>query len=113
MYPGTRLEPAYFLECGINLEPGVCCRLPRIAVANLAGLLTMRSLSCRYLVVMAAALLHSPAWAHDPIFGIGPHTLFKGGVEISPDLDHQETSLRLGVDSRSSEWSETKKENQS
>jgi len=33
-----------------------------------------------------AWLLSSAAWAHDPIFGIGPHVLFKGGVEIAPDM---------------------------
>lgn len=27
-----------------------------------------------------------PAWAHDPIFGLGPHVLYKGGVEVSPQL---------------------------
>jgi hypothetical protein len=46
----------------------------------------MKSFSCRYLVVLVAGLLSSPAWSHDPIFGIGPHVLFKGGVEISPDV---------------------------
>ena len=33
-----------------------------------------------------ACLLSGPVWAHDPIFGIGPHVLFKGGVEIAPDM---------------------------
>ena len=26
-----------------------------------------------------------PAWAHDPIFGLGPHVLYKGGVEIAAE----------------------------
>ena len=29
----------------------------------------------------------SPAWAHDPIFGIGPHVLFKQGVETALELE--------------------------
>ncbi|HEX20040.1 MAG TPA: transporter [Acidiferrobacteraceae bacterium] len=45
------------------------------------------------------AILAGPAWAHDPIFGIGPHVLFKGGVEIAPEVhvskqgDKRETEL--------------------
>ncbi len=27
-------------------------------------------------------LLSSAAWAHDPIFGIGPHVLFKNGFKV-------------------------------
>ena len=33
---------------------------------------------------LAACLLSGAAWAHDPIFGIGPHVLFKGGFEVAP-----------------------------
>ena len=33
-------------------------------------------------VGLAAWLTAGAALAHDPIFGIGPHVLFKGGVEI-------------------------------
>jgi len=61
----------------------------------------MQSLHCRYLVVLVAVFFHSPAWAHDPIFGIGPHVLFKGGVEISPEAhvaragDSSETETAL------------------
>ncbi len=25
--------------------------------------------------------INSTVWAHDPVFGIGPHVLFKGGVD--------------------------------
>ncbi len=28
-----------------------------------------------------------PALAHDPVFGLGPHVLFKGGVEIAPEVN--------------------------
>ena len=38
------------------------------------------------LVGLSACLLSVSVWAHDPIFGIGPHVLFKGGVEIAPEL---------------------------
>ena len=31
-------------------------------------------------------LVSSTAWAHDPIFGLGPHVLFKGGIEIAPEV---------------------------
>ena len=33
---------------------------------------------------MVACLLSGVAWAHDPIFGLGPHVLFKGGFEVAP-----------------------------
>ena len=33
---------------------------------------------------LVACLLSGSVWAHDPIFGIGPHVLFKGGFEIAP-----------------------------
>ena len=32
------------------------------------------------------ALLAGSAQAHDPVFGLGPHVLYQGGVEISPGL---------------------------
>lgn len=31
---------------------------------------------------MLVIVASSPAWAHDPVFGLGPHTLFKEGVEV-------------------------------
>ena len=31
------------------------------------------------------------AWAHDPIFGIGPHVLYKGGVEVSAEVESEKT----------------------
>lgn len=31
---------------------------------------------------MMTVLLSGTAWAHDPIFGLGPHVLYKGGVEV-------------------------------
>lgn len=50
----------------------------------------MRSQYCRALVILVATLLYSPAWSHDPIFGVGPHVLFKGGIEIAPELNFAE-----------------------
>ncbi|MBN51084.1 MAG: hypothetical protein CMN85_16250 [Spongiibacteraceae bacterium] len=34
------------------------------------------------LLATGIAALISPAYAHDPVFGIGPHVLFKDGVEL-------------------------------
>lgn len=47
------------------------------------------------------SLVSSATWAHDPIFSIGPHVLFKGGFEIAPEVrvskkgDEHETELGL------------------
>ncbi len=38
------------------------------------------------LVLFLAGGLSNTAWAHDPIFGIGPHVLYKGGVEVAPEV---------------------------
>jgi len=35
---------------------------------------------CRTVVLGSLCLLSTPVWAHDPIFGLGPHVLYKGGV---------------------------------
>lgn len=49
--------------------------------------------------IMLAMLIGDPASAHDPIFGLGPHVLFKGGVELAPEVhvdkkgDERETVL--------------------
>lgn len=40
---------------------------------------TLRSIRRATLMAMAVS---NPAWAHDPVFGLGPHTLFKDGVEV-------------------------------
>jgi len=37
------------------------------------------------------AILSSPAIAHDPIFGLGPHVLFKDGFEIAADIETEKT----------------------
>ena len=38
------------------------------------------------ILVLGLAFVTTGVWAHDPIFGLGPHVLFKGGVEISPEF---------------------------
>ena len=49
-----------------------------------------RSKQLTQFIGLIACLLCGPVWAHDPIFGIGPHVLFKGGVEIAPDMHVEE-----------------------
>lgn len=45
--------------------------------------------SFKYLAVCLCSSLFSPlALAHDPVFGLGPHVLFKDGLEIAPEI-HQ------------------------
>ena len=38
------------------------------------------------LLIGFAGLLAGQAHAHDPVFGLGPHVLFKGGLEIAPEV---------------------------
>ena len=49
-------------------------------------------------VGLVAYLLSGAVWAHDPIFGIGPHVLFKGGVEIAPELHIAEAGDNSGTE---------------
>ena len=35
-------------------------------------------------VALIVWISSASVWAHDPIFGIGPHALFKGGLEVAP-----------------------------
>ncbi|GMR00930.1 MAG: hypothetical protein BMS9Abin19_0273 [Gammaproteobacteria bacterium] len=39
-----------------------------------------------YIVTLFSGLVVQPVFAHDPVFGLGPHVLFKGGVEIAPEI---------------------------
>ncbi len=43
-------------------------------------------LTIRHLMLMMLVLSSTTALAHDPIFGIGPHVLFKGGTEIALEV---------------------------
>ncbi len=51
--------------------------------------------------VFLTGFVASPVQAHDPIFGIGPHVLYKGGVEVAPEVrtgkkgNERETELGL------------------
>jgi hypothetical protein len=62
-----------------------------------------RTLGVRYglYTALLAALCGGVAWAHDPVFGVGPHVLYKGGVEVATELhlekagDERETELGL------------------
>jgi len=54
-------------------------------------------------LALLSVLFMSPAWSHDPVFAMGPHVLFKGGVEIAPEVltqdkgEDQDTALGLGL----------------
>ncbi len=37
-------------------------------------------------LALLSVLFMSPARAHDPVFALGPHVLFKGGVELAPEI---------------------------
>ncbi|NOX08578.1 MAG: transporter [Gammaproteobacteria bacterium] len=53
--------------------------------------------------IIALTFITPSIMAHDPIFGIGPHVLYKGGIEISPEFHRnkkgpaQEDELGLGL----------------
>ncbi len=55
----------------------------------------------RCLILVALGLTSTTTLAHDPIFGIGPHVLFKGGTEIALEVaqekagDEKEAGLTL------------------
>ncbi|HID50080.1 MAG TPA: transporter [Chromatiales bacterium] len=60
-----------------------------------------RLLIVRWLSGVALLGMTAAASAHDPIFGIGPHVLYKGGVEIAAEMeaekngDEKEQALAL------------------
>ena len=43
----------------------------------------------RPLIALGLLLPAQAAVAHDPVFGLGPHVLYKGGVEIAPQADRR------------------------
>ncbi len=55
------------------------------------------------LMVLVVSVASASVWSHDPVFGLGPHVLFKGGVEITPqykvdkagDNENNESGLEL------------------
>ena len=58
------------------------------------------SISGKSACMMAAGLLllamPRNAMAHDPVFGLGPHVIYEGGVEISPELDASQSASTRG-----------------
>lgn len=42
--------------------------------------------------------ISSAAWAHDPIFGIGPHVLYEGGVEVAPETHVDKQGRERGTE---------------
>ena len=48
--------------------------------------------------VLVTLLVNGAAWAHDPIFGIGPHVLYKGGIEIAPEVHINEQGDKQDVE---------------
>lgn len=54
-------------------------------------------------IVLLASAMSQMAWAHDPIFGVGPHVLFKDGFEVAAKVesekagDEKEQALVLEV----------------
>jgi len=62
----------------------------------------MTKIITRFMALLAF-VASVPVWSHDPVFGFGPHVLFKDGVEISPqykadkagDNETNELSLEL------------------
>ncbi len=46
-------------------------------------------------LVLAASFSLSSVFAHDPVFGQGPHTLFKGGFEVATELHSSKAGDKL------------------
>jgi len=116
---GPALESTHILEFRNALGHWIFCSIPGIAAAYLAGYLTVPlslfqswrmnaavarrapQLTSHWIssaVLLAAGLSNAPVWAHDPIFAIGPHVLFKGGIEISPDIHFAEAGDRSATE---------------
>lgn len=53
------------------------------------------------LITLFMFMASATAWAHDPVFGLGPHVLFKGGFEVAPGIHFgkagDEKEKKLGV----------------
>jgi len=45
---------------------------------------------------VALTLSTPPALAHDPVFGLGPHVLYKGGVETAVEVAHDKAGEEKG-----------------
>ncbi len=49
----------------------------------------------RIVVVVMMLLPMASVWAHDPVFGLGPHTLFKGGYELHLGYDREKAGSEV------------------
>ena len=45
-----------------------------------------KALKAAYSGALATMIFSGLVQAHDPVFGLGPHVLFKGGYEVAPEL---------------------------
>ncbi len=62
----------------------------------------MKSLTCPTLVTSELlASVSGNAFAHDPVFGIGPHVLFKDGVEAAVEVHSEKPVTKRHLNS---EW---------
>ena len=52
----------------------------------------------RRVLILATLLIltSNVGWAHDPIFGMGPHVLFKEGIEASIEIDSNKSTEKQG-----------------
>ncbi|WJW76430.1 hypothetical protein QVG61_04870 [Thiohalobacter sp. IOR34] len=54
------------------------------------------------LIVVVGLFVNGFAWAHDPIFGLGPHVLYQGGIELATGIHLEkrveERAAELGLE---------------
>jgi outer membrane putative beta-barrel porin/alpha-amylase len=61
-------------------------------------------ISCLFVFFLVMLVSINFAFAHEPIFGLGPHVIFKGGVGVEVEIDedrssgNQETRRELAID---------------
>ncbi len=61
-------------------------------------------ISCLFVFFAVMLIQIIPAFAHEPIFGLGPHVIYKGGVGIEVEIDgerssgNQKTERELAID---------------
>jgi hypothetical protein len=42
-----------------------------------------------WIISLLVLIISGTAWAHDPVFSIGPHVLFKSGVEVAVEAERE------------------------
>lgn len=61
-------------------------------------------ISCLFVFFLVMLIQINSAFAHEPIFGLGPHVIYKGGVGVEVEIDgarsssNQETERELAID---------------